>query len=520
MPRTFSRREFGRLVKDFGIMGGFMALGLRPPARLGKVALAQPLEDPNAPSIAGLLWNTGLPTTLQRTIADITPQGLRYGPGEPPVLRNELAPGFAGFDGKELYSLGVFLHITDTHATDEESPQTLHYRRFAGHSPQILDAHVSTVRQIASQIKLDFVLHTGDATESAQENELEWFLGVMDGGEINPNSGAPVEPGGRFAGPENQPFQARGLGETPWYFTMGNHDELVMGSLTPTEAFNELAIGGFAPIGYSTPLPFEAPFIGNTIPLELQGAPIAPDPKRRILSREEFLGMVLASPTMPKGHGYSIENIESGVRLYTVHPLPGVPLRLIGIDTASPIGYSLGSIRQETFELLKESLDEAKQDGLLVILATHHPSGSITDLPPLEGLRSKNGRDLIGLLNGYPNVLTHIAGHTHVNTVLPKDTYYEIQTCAVIDPPHQTRLIELIWDGGENLGLATVMVDFEEGHEVADQGRALAFNDPLAGGSPGSALDRNTLLMLGIPADIQERLRSAKLEPPRLLRRA
>ncbi len=159
-------------------------------------------------------------------------------------------------------------------------PGHARYIRFAGYSPQILDAHAATIRRIAGQIDLDFVLHTGDATENAQENELAWFLTAMDSGALNPNSGAAIEPGSRFAGPEHQPFYAQGLGPTPWYFTLGNHDELVMGSLTPTEALNELAMGGFAPLGYSTPLPLGAPFIGISLPFELQGASITPDPKK------------------------------------------------------------------------------------------------------------------------------------------------------------------------------------------------------------------------------------------------
>ena len=259
------------------------------------------------------------------------------------------------------------------------------------------------------------------------------------------------------------------------------------------------------------------PFIGNSLPLELQGAAITPDPKRRHLSREEFLERLLASSSLPIGHGYSRANIEEGLRLYTADPIPGVPLRLVALDTASPIGYALGSIRQAQFERLQESLEEAKRMGLLVILASHHPSGSITDLPPLEGMRSKNGSDLTDLLNQYPNVLAHIAGHTHNNVISPKGSYYEVQTSAGIDPPQQTRIFEVLWDGGEYLGLVTVMVDFESNHGLADEGRFLAFNDSLSGGSPGTPRDRNTLLALRIHPEIQERLRGATTKPTRLL---
>jgi 3',5'-cyclic AMP phosphodiesterase CpdA len=465
----------------------------------------------------GLAWNTELPTTFQRTILGVTQEGVLYGQGELPVLRSELAPGFSGFQGKELSSLAFFLHMTDTHSTDEESPVTLHYRRCAGYSPQILDAHVAVARKIADQAGLDFILHTGDACEDAQKNEFEWFLAGMDGGALSPNSGAAVEPGGRFAGPENQPFFTKGLAGIPWYFTMGNHDELVMGSLTPTEALKELAVGGFAPIGYETPLPFSIPFLGPSLPIELRGAAITPDPNRRILTREELLTRLLASPSSPPGHGYTASNTEGKARYYATDPIPGVPLRILALDTASPIGYSLGSIRQEQFEWLRNSLEEAVGQGMLVLIATHHPSGSITDLPPLEGLRSKNGNDLTELLNAYPNVLAHIAGHTHVNVVTAKKAYYEVQTCAGIDPPQQTRAFEILWDGEEHVALVTAMVDFEETGGLADEGRLLAFSDPLSRKGPGSIQDRNTLCVLRVTQDFQENLRKASLRPSRLL---
>ncbi len=519
MAKTYSRRELGRLAKDAGLMSALLTLSKTP--FLGWTTPIQALAEGQAAAdpMQGLAWNTELPTTFQKTILGVAQEGVLYGQGELPVLRSELAPGFSGFKGKELSSLAFFLHMTDTHSTDEESPATLHYRRFAGYSPQILDAHVATARKIADQAGLDFILHTGDATENAQENEFAWFLTGMDGGALNPNSGAAVELGGRFAGPESQPFFAEGLGEIPWYFTMGNHDELVMGSLTPTEEFNELAMGGFAPIGYETPLPFSIPFLGPSLPIELRGAAITPDPNRRILTREELLARLLASPSSPPGHGYTASNTAKTARYYAADPIPGVPLRILALDTASPIGYSLGSIRQEQFEWLRNSLEESVGQGMLVLIATHHPSGSITDLPPLEGLRSKNGNDLVGLLNTYPNVLAHLAGHTHVNVIAPMKTYYEVQTCAGIDPPQQTRAFEILWDGGEHVAIVTAMVDFEETGGLADEGRLLAFNDPLTRNGPGQVQDRNTLCVLRIPQGFQEKLRRASPRPSRLLER-
>ena len=516
MVRTYSRRDTLQLIKKLGFVGAFMAFDSAPLKHFGRLGFAQTLERANV--IGDYTWDTALPTTLQKTINSVTYQGIIYAQGELPIIRRDLAPNFLGLQGKEIFSLGCFIHITDTHSTDEESPEIIHYRRFAGYSPHILDAHIATIRRINSLINLDFILHTGDATESAQENELEWFLGIMDGGLINPNSGAEIEPNVRFDGPENQPFFAQGIGNIPWYFTMGNHDELVMGTFPAINALNKLAVGGFAPIGYSTDLPFQTPFFGNSLPIEIPGVRITPDPKRRLLDRNEFIEKLLASNSQPKGHGYSSTNIAENVRLYKTDPIEGIPIRLISLDTASPIGLAQGSLREEQYMLLQESLEQALNDDMLVIIASHHPADNITDRPPLEGFRSKNGRELTTLLNNYPNVVAHIAGHTHSNIISPKKTYYEVQTCAAIDPPQQTRIFEILWDGSDYITIATIMLDFEEGNTIADEGRILAFNDQLVGGDKGRYLDRNTILAFPIPKEIQEKLQSSNLKPPRLLR--
>ncbi|MFQ5591735.1 MAG: metallophosphoesterase, partial [Phycisphaerae bacterium] len=148
-----------------------------------------------------------------------------------------------------------FVHISDAQIIDEESPGRLTaasalagyfasatWRPYEVFSTQLLDGIVRTVNKLhVAKHEIDFLIHTGDATDNAQLNEIEWFIGVLDGGVVDPRSGPDDRAPGQLPDPlldPHQPFEAQGLyrngvhGDAPtipWYNLPGNHDRFAAG---------------------------------------------------------------------------------------------------------------------------------------------------------------------------------------------------------------------------------------------------------------------------------------------------
>lgn len=177
-------------------------------------------------------------------------------------------------------SVFYFAHFTDFQIVDEESPALnptndfmLGGSRFQGaYRPQspylahtadaLVDA--SNAIQVATRA-FDLALHTGDAIENAQLNELEAFLNLMSGGLIKLDSG---EQRDLISGPNNDPndsFKAKGVltplnNPVPWLSLVGNHDILSQGNYPePFLDFINSAemaptiIGTFGQMGFSVP---------------------------------------------------------------------------------------------------------------------------------------------------------------------------------------------------------------------------------------------------------------------------
>ncbi len=93
-----------------------------------------------------------------------------------------------------------FFTITDIHITDKESPAEAIFMGYKGgtisaYSPvimyttQVLDAAIQTINAINKKTTIDFGISLGDDINSSQYNELRWFIDVLDGKKINPDSG-------------------------------------------------------------------------------------------------------------------------------------------------------------------------------------------------------------------------------------------------------------------------------------------------------------------------------------------
>lgn len=373
-----------------------------------------------------------------------------------------------------------FVHVADTHVVDAQSPARYPgadavidtaWRAWENCSTQILDGTLRAVNRIhASGESIDFLLHTGDLCDNAQGNELGWAITAFDGGLIAPLTGPDDRAPEAIPLPEMDPyapFTAQGLyrlgihgplPSIPWYAALGNHESFGMGvfPIIPQLDGSRLAplplplrVGLLIPTvldptGSFTHGPISPAHPGPAPVLELPARVVAV-PERRYFDKSEFVQAMFQTATEPAGHGFTAPDAPTW---YSTSPVPG--LRLITLDTSDvpravpSLPYSEGCISAAQLDFLVTELDAAQERGEWVIVASHHPSGR------LELLYASvlGPDDFRALLNGYPNVIAHIASHEHRNRVIDRGGYVEIETCGTLDWPQEARLIE-IWRGAD-----------------------------------------------------------------------
>ena len=391
-----------------------------------------------------------------------------------PRLPNEST---APIDHDRFELLVRLVHISDAQIMDEQSPGRLTifaalsrsaWRPHEAYSVQLLDGMIRTINKMhVAQHPIDFVIHTGDAVDNVQRNELDWFISTFDGGTINPLTGPddrdPSEIPQRLLDP-HAPFDAQGLYRRGvhgisdtilWYSVPGNHDRFASGTfpiVSNAEAIRVAPMPLDLRLGLDIPLQLDptasvawAPISpANPGPPSNASLPtsVVPNPNRRFFTAREFVQAHLDSTSEPPGHGFDASTPDQ--TWYSVSPRPG--LRLITLNSATPLLETPQRIRTEgaisaaQLVFLRRELDAADDAGECVIVATHHPSGAIE---PVYG-SALTPRSFRRLLNQHKSVALHLAGHWHYNDVIDRGGYVEIVTSSIIDLPQQGRVIE-IW---------------------------------------------------------------------------
>lgn len=495
--------------------------------------------------MAGLAAPEG--TTL---VATLVPDGtdgyqrLVPGPGWPVEVRTELAAPRPGREDRRR-ALASVVHLTDVHVIDAQSPARVEFLdRYAdppadflpiegAFRPQeTLTVHVGVAmveriralgRGPVTGRPFDCAVSTGDNIDNQQANELDWFLGILDGGPVVPNSGDPTVYEGvqdtdpvtfdvhywhpdDDRGPDNYkappygfpsypgllaaaiaPVRSPGLG-IPWYSTYGNHDGLLQGNMPTDPALEAVATGPLKVVGLPaglSPGDVQQAFANRdpsifgallTGPTRL----VTADDRRRIISPADYVAAHLASPTGP--HGYTDAHRDAGELHYAFPVAPGV--LGVSLDTVNRGGYANGSIGRRQLSWLEDLLRASMRrwydpDGterrnpdnpdLLVVLFSHHNLFTL-DNPSPDPADPTDERvlaaEIEATLHRYPNVIAWVNGHSHVNRITPfpdpsgrTPGFWEISTASHVDYPQHARLIEIVDNGDGTLSIFATLIE-------------------------------------------------------------
>ena len=501
--------------------------------------------------------------------------------GEPYLVRYDLVgselstPPFSG------RSILRFVQLTDVQLADTESPARFEYinrffrdpkftRLIPGFRAQetlvvaLLVSFVEAINSIgASEVTgagLDLVLTSGDATDNAQENELDAFLSILAGGVVRlksiPSGYLGVQTQGvgdefiwhpdpgktdlykdLFGHPTIEGLLDKAVSETvspglrvPWIGCNGNHELLLQGVGVATQAAKEIALGRFKQIhpGDIPRSDVEEVFVERPEAFLTGGTSIevAPEPKRQIIDKEHLISAYLKAPGEPKGHGFSPENLRDGTAYFSYEP--NDKTRVIVLDTSHLKGAASGVLEKQQAKWLEERLIEVHssylgRDGSMkktdnkdryVILCSHHPLEAMDNsFAPLDGyLRGPEVQEILGR---FPNLICWVAGHVHRNEIAARVSshnqrwgYWEVVSSAVMDWPSQLRMCEIVDHGDGYISIFTEMLNnpapllpdesLNRG-SLASIHRLLSANAPAAGIDSkryGSKVDRNTQLLL------------------------
>jgi metallophosphoesterase (TIGR03767 family) len=514
---------------------------------------------------------------------------LTSGPGEPHLVRSELLGPVSGAGqsspGSPLLTIG---HLADLHVCDSQSPARAEfldryadddaptkqdvpyvgsYRAQDCMTVQVAEAMVRSINSVSAGpiggAPLDWAITTGDVVDNAQANEVGWYLGLLEGGRVAPDSGSPEhyegvndnefwdesywhpEPlPGRADRPHRlhgfpdapglleairAPFDASGL-SIPWLAVHGNHDQMIQGTIPALGPFADAGAESRKAIGLPEDWSTDAivRFCRDVDSCQLDALalwelmrfrPITPDPKRRVLARNEFIAAHFGPRSRPAGHGFSASAMNTGRAYYR---FDHAQVTVLVLDTVNEFGGWQGSLDPDQLAWLEQELVEADRERRYVVLASHHPLATLTNSAVADpGDRRVLADELSLVLKGHPSLVLWLNGHTHCHTVTAHadpsgSSWWEVTAASLVDFPQQGRIVELLRSESGLLTVAATGIDHVGAApwsggvssvvEIAGLSRELAANDwqwradDLAKHSRvGAPADRNVLLQLADP---------------------
>jgi metallophosphoesterase (TIGR03767 family) len=451
-----------------------------------------------------------------------------------------------GSEPRERIALATFIHLSDLHICDAASPARLEfldrladpdhplsalipyvgtYRAQEFLTTQVLEAMVKAANEIThapmTGAPIDAVVVTGDVTDNAQSNELHWYKTILEGGKVNPKSGHaekseaahssnPDTYDVRFYHPDGPPsgmeadrphteygfphykgllaasekeFTAEGM-KHKWLAVHGNHDALLQGTAAPTPALDELVQGSAKLSGLKSMDDLATLFsgFGEVGPAlypgidQLNTVEVSADSRRKLVEIKDWVDI---HTNCGHDHGLDQEQPETAYWYRNI----GARVRLVGLDTVNRYGGWQGCIHRKQFEWLAELLESSKDK--YVVLSSHHPLENLFNgYVPDEIVPPALEKEVIALLEKYPNVILWFSGHVHDHKIqesLKKDgthAFWEIRTGSHIDWPQQSRIIEIMKAENGQIVIGTSVVD--HAGPLLFEGTEQELNDPVA----------------------------------------
>jgi len=442
--------------------------------------------------------------------------------------------------------VAAFIHLSDLHICDAASPARLEfldriadpdnplsqlvpyigtYRAQEFLTTQVLQAMVVAANEIKKApltgAAIDAVVITGDVTDNAQSNELNWYKTILDGGVVTPKSGDSqrsegshssnadlydihyYHPDGPPTGlPADRPhvlhdfphfkgvleaserqFVADGLTHK-WLAVHGNHDALLQGTAVPTPELDALAQGPEKLAGLKNMADLADLFagFGEIGPAVYPGLDhmetneVTADSRRALVKMSDW---VKVHTDCEHDHGLDAEQPETSYWYRNIN----THVRLIALDTVNRFGGWQGCIHREQFQWLSQLLDESKDK--YVILTSHHPLEDLFNgYVPEEESAPALEAEVRELLEKHPNVVLWFSGHVHDHKITQSrnsdgsHAFWEIRTGSHIDWPQQSRTIEIVKSSNGKIAIGTVV--FDHAGPVVFNGTADELADPVA----------------------------------------